>query len=71
MDKPSVSKRKGRRMFLKTMALLGGSAAVLAAKRGLAGNPPVKNNAAGESAARSQGYRLTPHIKRYYERARF
>ena len=25
----------------------------------------------GESAVRSQGYRLTPHIKRYYERARF
>ena len=71
MDKPSDSKRKGRRMFLKTMALLGGSAAVLAAKRGLAANPPVKNKAPGQPAVRSQGYRLTPHIKRYYERARF
>lgn len=71
MDKPSDNKRKGRRMFLKTMALLGGSAAVLAAKRGLAANSPVKNKAPGQSAVRSQGYRLTPHIKRYYERARF
>jgi len=71
MDKPSDIKRKGRRLFLKTMALLGGSAAVLAARKGLAANPPVENKAAGESAVRSQGYRLTPHIKRYYERARF
>ena len=71
MDKPSDNKRKGRRMFLKTMALLGGSAAVLAAKGGLAANPPVKNRAPGQPAVRSQGYRLTPHIKRYYERARF
>ena len=70
MDKPSEKRQKSRRTFLKTIALLGGSAAVLAARKGHGANPSVKRKPSGESAVPSQGYRLTPHVRKYYERAR-
>jgi hypothetical protein len=70
MDRPSENRQKGRRTFLKTIALLGGSAAVLAARKGFAAKPSVNRKPSGESAVPSQGYRLTPHIRKYYERAR-
>jgi hypothetical protein len=71
MDKPSEERRRGRRTFLKTMALLGGSAAFMAVRGGVGASPPTKSKPASESPARSTGYRLTPHIHKYYERAGF
>jgi hypothetical protein len=71
MDRPSENRHKGRRTFLKTIALLGGSAAVLAARKGVAARASVKSKPSSEAGVRSQGYRLTPHIRKYYERARF
>jgi hypothetical protein len=71
MDKPSEERQTGRRTFLKTIALFGASAAVLAARKGSGAKPSAKRKPAGKSLVRSQGYRLTPHITKYYERARF
>jgi hypothetical protein len=71
MDKPSQQRGTGRRTFLKTIALLGGSAALMAAGNGVGVIPSTKSKPASASPVRSNGYRLTPHIKKYYERARF
>jgi hypothetical protein len=71
MDKPSEERQTGRRTFLKTIALFGASAAVLAARKGVGANSSAKRKPAGKSPVRSKGYRLTPHITKYYERARF
>ena len=70
MDRPSENRHKGRRTFLKTIAFLGGIAAFLPARKGIGANRAGKRKTPGESAVRSQGYHLTPHIKKYYERAR-
>ena len=56
-----------RRTFIKQAALLGGSAVLLAigSPRVAHGTNPVK-----EPQETGQGYRLTEHIKKYYETAR-
>jgi hypothetical protein len=69
--KPSEARQTGRRTFLKTIALLGSSAALLAVRNGVGASPSTTGKAASESLVRTQGYRLTPHINKYYERARF
>jgi hypothetical protein len=71
MDKPAEERQTGRRTFLKTIALFGCSAAVLAARKGFGAKPSAKRKPAGKPPVRSQGYRLTPHITKYYDRARF
>lgn len=57
-----------RRSFIKRAALLGGAALLLAA------GPPktIRPEAAAPepSASGDRGYRLTDHIKTYYEKAR-
>lgn len=63
--------RKGRREFLaKGMAAVGG-AAVVAMAGGRKRAPVEKSPATASPVAESQGYRLTPHIREYYEKARF
>ena len=57
-----------RRTFIKRATLLGGSALALAlgvpkTARPAAMSPP-------EPKAKDQGYRLTAHVKKYYETAR-
>ena len=57
-----------RRTFIKRAALLGGSALALAL-----GVPKTARPAAASSPepkAQDQGYRLSAHIKKYYETAR-
>jgi len=65
--KPEPAKpRFNRRSFLKRTALLGGfAAAVLAGEKPALPSPPVPANAAGQG----KGYRLTPHVRKYYETA--
>lgn len=57
-----------RRTFIKRAALLGGSALAL----GLVGPKQARTEttSAPETKAKDQGYRLTAHIKKYYETAR-
>jgi len=56
---------KGRRNFFKNAALLGGAAAlaVLGKRTGARPSPDLSDK------SRSRGYRLTPHIRKYYEKA--
>lgn len=57
-----------RRTFIKRATLLGGSALALAL-----GVPKTARPAAApapEPATRNEGYRLTAHVKKYYETAR-
>jgi nitrous oxide reductase len=70
-EKPSEERQTGRRTFLKTVALLGASAALLAVRKGVGASPSTTRKPARHSLVRTQGYRLTPHINKYYERARF
>jgi len=63
------SRPHSRRTFIKNMALMGGAGALLAStakamRFGLRENPM-----GSPDARRSQGYRLTPHIRKYYKRA--
>jgi nitrous oxide reductase len=70
MTKRSRVARAGRRNFLKGVALTGTAAAVAAATgSALAGTPA--ETGAKQPAGAKRGYRVTPHIAEYYEKARF
>ncbi len=57
-----------RRTFIKRAALLGGSAMALALGVPRTARPAAVS--APEPKEQNQGYRLTAHIKKYYETAR-
>ncbi len=57
-----------RRSFIKMAALLGGWAALLGPGRPAAAKPRPSPPQPEESG---RGYRLTEHIKKYYQAARF
>ena len=57
-----------RRTFIKRAALLGGSALALALGVPKTAQPAAVS--APEPKAQDQGYRLTAHVKKYYETAR-
>jgi hypothetical protein len=57
----------GRRTFIKGAAIFSGLAALLGLTRPATARP--KESPAQPDEA-SQGYRLTEHVKRYYETAR-
>lgn len=58
-----------RRGFLKSAAALGGAAAATALSNTVAAETPGKPLA--EAQRETTGYRETPHILAFYERARF
>lgn len=62
--------RSSRREFLQG-AVLAGGAATVAASAGAALLEPSPPAPAEAATAPAQGYRLTPHIRQYYEKARF
>jgi len=58
---------EGRRSFLRNVAAVGGVAAAAGAAGAGASTPaPVE----GVVEARPKGYRVTPHISKYYDKAR-
>jgi hypothetical protein len=57
----------GRRQFLKSATIFGGLAALLGMARPAATKPKVPQQQPEYSG---QGYRLTEHVKKYYETAR-
>ncbi len=56
-----------RRSFIKGAAILAGFAALLGRGRPAAATP---GNPQEQTTEPSQGYRLTEHVKKYYETAR-
>lgn len=57
-----------RRSFIKTAAFFGGVAALFGPSRPAAAKPRPSPPQTEESG---RGYRLTEHIKKYYQTARF
>ena len=57
----------GRRTFLKCAAALGGFASLFGVVRPAAGRP---KEPLPQPEQPSQGYRLTEHVRKYYETAR-
>ncbi len=71
MSKKTQTARPSRRRFLKGVVAAGGTASVLAAATSAVAE--VEQAPASEKAATASttGYRLTPHIAKYYQKARF
>jgi hypothetical protein len=59
--------KRHRRRFLKQAGLLAGAATVAALT--LRPGPVADEDAAAVRSRQGQGYRLTPHIRSYYEKA--
>ena len=57
----------GRRKFLKSATIFGGLAALFGIFRPATGGPKELHQQPKQS---SHGYRLTEHVKKYYETAR-
>ncbi len=71
MDKQFGTTQKDRRTFLKKLAIFGGSATLLAIGAGVDPDSRGKMEQPTEERKRSKGYRVTPHIKKYYAKADF
>ena len=63
------SRPSNRRTFLRNMALMGGAGTLLAGAARTVGVGSRENPMGSPDARRSQGYRLTPHIRKYYKKA--
>ena len=64
------SEKLSRRRFLKSAAVAGGAATLTALPQVQAGvDDPSR--AEKKEAAPSKGYHETPHIREYYQKARF
>jgi hypothetical protein len=62
---------EGRRAFLKDVVLAGGATAMAAAAGGALAAAPDRDVSAPEENSAESGYRVTPHVKAYYDKARF
>ncbi len=60
--------RGNRRAFLKGAAIFGGLALLLGLERPAASKP--EPSASPQEPAEKKGYRVTEHVKKYYETAR-
>jgi nitrous oxide reductase len=67
MSRDTGISKTSRRAFLRDMAAMGGAAAV-AASAGASAELPV--SAPAPTVAKPKGYRLTPHVAKYYDKAR-
>lgn len=68
MNNPTRPPSVQRREFLRQCAVIGGSATVVAAAGGVAETAP-EEPAQPAGREKPRGYRLTPHIRDYYEKA--
>ena len=62
---------EGRRAFLKDVVLAGGATAMAAAAGGALAATPDRDAPATEEKTADSGYRVTAHVKAYYDKARF
>lgn len=60
----------GRRRFLQGAALIGGTTVLLAAGRSTVWNQEETPAPESSVPPESKGYRVTPHVQTYYEKAR-
>ena len=60
-------KPNSRRIFIKNMALLGGAGTFLASAAGTLRPGRRGKSVENSDVRRSRGYRLTPHIRKYYK----
>lgn len=60
--------KSNRRKFLRDLAAAGGLAAVAGSASSVAAEPA---STPGPQAKPSTGYRVTPHVSKYYDKARF
>ncbi len=69
MSTRSRSETKGRRAFLKQLAAVGGATATVAVAGRAVAAPGIEPAEVAKPEAK--GYRLTPHVATYYDKARF
>ena len=68
MSRETGTRNESRRSFLRGLAVMGGVTAVAAS----AGAETVAPGAEAQAQpGKSQGYRVTPHVAKYYDKARF
>jgi hypothetical protein len=66
MSSKPRSETKGRRAFLTQLAAVGGATATIAVTGRAVAAPDTE-----EAAPEAKGYRVTPHVSTYYDKARF
>ena len=67
MKQQDISHRAGRRSFFKKVAILSGTTFLTVLGR----RAQATTFSDRPEKPRKQGYRLTPHIRKYYEKASF
>ena len=67
MSRETGTKDNSRRSFLRGLAVMGGVTAVAAST----GAKPVSTGAEAQQPGKARGYRVTPHVSKYYDKARF
>lgn len=67
MSRETGTKDNSRRSFLRGLAVMGGVTAVAAST----GAKAVPAAAETQQAVKPKGYRVTPHVAKYYDKARF
>lgn len=70
MSQHKQSRTLSRRGFLKSAAVAGGAAGVATLGSQVQATADEQPRAE-KSAARTKGYRETPHVREYYAKARF
>jgi hypothetical protein len=68
MSRETDTRDNSRRSFLRGLAVMGGVTAVAASTGAETVAPRVE---AQQQPGKSQGYRVTPHVAKYYDKARF
>ncbi len=71
MRTKSSGPQASRRAFLKGVALVGGTTVLVSVTAAVAETADGAEPPQQENATASQGYRVTSHIKTYYDRAGF
>lgn len=67
MSRDTGISKTSRRAFLRDVAAMGGAAAVAASA---GANAQLPASVPAPAAAEPKGYRVTPHVAKYYDKAR-
>jgi nitrous oxide reductase len=67
MSRDTGNTTTSRRGFLRSLAVIGGTAAVVASASADLAEPAA---GAAQEKGKPVGYRVTPHVAKYYDKAR-
>jgi nitrous oxide reductase len=67
MSRETGNSTTSRRGFLRSLAVMGGTAAVVASASADLAEPTAR---AAPDKGKPAGYRVTPHVAKYYDKAR-